>query len=555
MNISLDSARLAKIMNDAVEQTFGTDASKHVKFGGKDRSISVSYTDDAGRVYGGKPVDLEPADVDNLADPAAMERLLLKLSPEIKLDDKGVREFLKCLGESLGNALKTGKVPLPDGSKLDIGELDDNGYLTIFAIVALMQEAARKMKAAAVASREASLKSEIQSIMNQAAQEKEMAWGGMVAAFCVMGLQVGIGGLLKYKEIRADTKANHEFAKQGVDMNKMLMDDTMKLGDVNAAKDCMDARAVKLDSVATMKGIAAEVGGFKVDEKTGQVGAGSPVEQLNGLQNQADHNGNLDVANKKVELDQTSHKLHALENAPVKEPDEAHPKYRFAEQDFDTKELAEEAKNKQVGELKQKVETLKGDLVRLMDGKVQNIADGLELAQDELARAEADGSVSKDQLGNLKRNVEIQRNNLVYANAVRNYALSEPMGAGDKNGALIDGRQVEGRVSAAHMSYKESFRMASSSLQHETWRISGEKWGAAGRAFDSIGQFLGALGTQLPEIIKRDKVAEQASMTKESEAAYMSANDLVQAANETQQKIIRLFDSAIQSNLQSGRMV
>lgn len=555
MSISIDSARLAKIMNEAIEQTYGADAAKGVKFAADGKNITVSYTDGAGKVHDRVPIELSPADVDIMTDPAAMEKVLRKISPEIKLDDTGVKDFLTCLRNSINDVLKNGKIPLPDGSNIDVKSLGNDMYKSLFAIMALLNDAARSMKSAAVASREAALQSEIQAIKNQAAQEKAMAWAGLAASLCVAGLQVGLGSFLKYKEIKADVK-QQQMLKQNVDMNHKLMEDTMRLGgDLGDLRNCADIRGGELDSVKTRNGIAAEIGGFKINEETGNIESGSPVERLSALKNQQGLNANLDVAETKAELDQASHKLQNLEKAPVKEPDKSNPKYRFAEQEFDTKELAEEAKNKQVGELKQKVETLRGKLVETIDGKVQSIAEGLDSAEKELAKAVSDGTASSERIGELERNVSTQRNNLVYANAVRNYALSEPIGAGEGKAALIDSKAEAPRKQMAMMNYDRSFHGGGNELLNGALKLSASKWGIGSKAFDSAAQFLNALVSTLPDIIMKDKVAAQGAMTKEAESAYMSANDIVQQVNELQQKVIRLFDTAVQSNIQSGRMV
>lgn len=538
MSVSIDGARLAQIMNAAVEQTYGKDAAKNVKFEAKGDNITVSYTDEAGNVHNGVPIDLSPADVDALADPAAMESVLKKISKDIKLDDPGVKEFLKCLNKTVNDVLNSGKVPMPDGSDLPIKDIP-NFYVSLFAIMALMQEAAKTMKEAAVASRESALKSEVQAIMNQAAQEKAMAWTSLISSFVTMGVQVGVSSFLKYKEIKADVKANQELTKQGVDMNKMLMDDTMKLGDVGETQNCMELRGADLDSVKTMKAIAADVGGFQVDD-SGRLKGGTAA--------------NLEVANAKADLDKMNGELEVakkmpIEEVPAKEKGQA-PSYKFGKESFETKEKAEAAQNTKIGELTQKVNDQKGKIVGLMDRKVNEIKTGLELAEADLARAEANGG---DTSG-FQRKVNMERKNLIYANAVRNHALSEPIG-GDKNSTLLGSKQIGARMTGAKRDYQVSFESAKNSLQHETLRIQGEKWGAASQAFGYAAQFLGTLSSQLPEIIMKDKVTEQAAMIKEEEAAYMSANDLVGAANETQRKIVQMFEGLFQSNIQSGRMV
>ena len=625
MSVSIDGARLAQIMNSAVEQTYGKDAAKNVKFEAKGDSITVSYTDEAGNVHNGVPIELSPADVDALADPAAMESVLKKISKDIKLDDPGVKEFLKCLNKTVNDVLKNGSVPMPDGSDLPIKDIP-NIYVTLFAIMALMQEAAKTMKESAVASRESALKSEVQAIMNQAAQEKAMAWTSLISSFVTMGVQVGVSSFLKGKEIKADIKANQELTKQGVDMNKMLMDDTMKLGDVGETQKCMELRGADLDSVKTMKDIAADVGGFDVDSsgrlevngsgakliadaKTGLDTASKNLEaakkmpivevpgkgegpeskptykfgeqefatmedaekaqktkiddltqEVNEKQSKVD---GLEVAGAKAELDKLGKDLENAKKMPIEEvsvkvenpekggkPDETSTAYKFDGKEFKTKEDAEKAKNTKIGDLTQKVNDQKGKLVGLMDQKVNNIRDGLEIAEADLARAEANGG---DTSG-LQRKVNMERKNLIYANTVRNHALSEPIG-GDKNSTLLGSKQIGARMAHARMDYRSSFEGAKNSLQYSTLRIQGEKWGAASQAFGYAAQFLGTLSSALPEILMKDKVTEQAGMLKEAEAAYMSANDLVQSANETQRKIVQMFEGFFQSNIQSGRMV
>ena len=618
MSVSIDGARLAQIMNSAVEQTYGKDAAKNVKFEAKGDNITVSYTDEAGNVHNGVPIELSPADVDALADPAAMESVLKKISKDIKLDDPGVKEFLKCLNKTVNDVLKNGSVPMPDGSDLPIKDIP-NANVTIFAILALMHEAAKTMKAAAVTARESALKSEVQAIMNQAEQEKAMAWTSLISSFVTMGVQVGVSSFLKSKEIKADVKANQELTKQGVDMNKMLMDDTMKLGDVGETQKCMELRGADVDSVKTMQDIAADVGGLKVDQsgrlevngsgakliadaKTGLDTASKNLEaakkmpivevpgkgggpeskptykfgeqefatmedaekaqktKIDDLTQEVNEKkskvGGFEVAGAKADLDKMNSELEVAKNMPIEEvpgkgegPD-AKPSYKFGKEEFTTKEDAEKAKNAKIGDLTQKVNDQKDKIVGLMDQKVNNIRDGLEIAEADLARAEANGG---DTSG-LQRKVNMERKNLIYANTVRNHALSEPIG-GDKNSTLLGSKQIGARMAHARMDYRSSFEGAKNSLQYSTLRIQGEKWGAASQAFGYAAQFLGTLSSTLPEILMKDKMAEQGAMTKEAEAAYMSANDLVQSANETQHKIVQMFDAVVQSNIQSGRMV
>ena len=535
MSVSIDGARLAQIMNSAVEQTYGKDAAKNVKFEAKGDSITVSYTDEAGNVHNGVPIELSPADVDALADPAAMESVLKKISKDIKIDDPGVKEFLKCLNKTVNDVLKNGSVPMPDGSDLPIKDIP-NVYVTLFAIMALMQEAAKTMKESAVASRESALKSEVQAIMNQAAQEKAMAWTSLISSFVTMGVQVGVSSFLKSKEIKADVKANQELTKQGVDMNKMLMDDTMKLGDVGETQKCMELRGADLDSVKTMKDIAADVGGLKVDDSGRlEVGGGAELK--------------LDATNAKTDLDTASKNLEAAKKMPIEEvkgegAGEKPTAYKFDGKEFATKEDAEKAKNTKIGDLTQKVNDQKGKLVGLMDQKVNNIRDGLEIAEADLARAEANGG---DTSG-LQRKVNMERKNLIYANAVRTELLATPV----KGEKLITPQQAKMRIGEAQREFKFSHEAALNSSAHESWRISSEQWGAAGKCLDYFFGALNSLTQQLPQF-RHAEATKQGEQVKQAESDYTSAEATLQAINETQHKILQAYQAIIDSWIRSSQ--
>lgn len=565
MRISLSGADFQKILNDAISQTATTGAGKTATATVNGKSLTISYTDASGNKVTMEPIELDEAnDGGILADPAAIKDLMDKIeksfsAKDIKLDKKLLDDFAKCLQNAIDKAKSSGK----------FSSIHDT-YLVLFEIIALLQQANHTMKKAAIASRSSAMAAEIQAINSQAAKERDAALTGLFTSIGVGLLQAGVGGFMKYKEIKGEINANKMLKTPIAEVDQKLLDSAKLLGTPESAETRMNKFA-KNENLATMHRIAAEVGGYAVDENSLTHTSASP-EGLGATGKGYD----LGVANAKADLDKAIDMRDNPDNfieeveVPAKgegsKEGEKTKGYKIPDDEtvYTTKEEATKA-------LDGRVEEKKANLVSLVDGKVDQIrferdqaANQLDVAKKELTEAELAAKQNpceetknalescKVKFEQCKDAFENYNKDLLYADSVRTNLLAHGVGDGAKHVSLLSGTECAKRLDGAKMTYEMSRQKATLSPEYQKAVQDAKEFGLAGAIITPLLTMLNQLPQSISGIMSANAQKQGVEKLK-AEAQYSAANDLIQQIAKSQEMTISMFAKLFDSYLNTQR--
>ena len=563
MRISLSGADFQKILNDAISQAATTGAGKTATATVNGKSLTISYTDASGNKVTMEPIELDEAnDGGILADPAAIKDLMDKIeksfsAKDIKLDKKLLDDFAKCLQNAIDKAKLNGK----------FSSIHDT-YLVLFEIIALLQQANHTMKKAAIASRSSAMAAEIQAINSQAAKERDAALTGLFTSIGVGLLQAGVSGYMKYKEIKGEINANKMLKTPIAEVDQKLLDSAKLLGTPESAETRMNKFA-KNENLATMHKIAAEVGGYAVDENSLTHTSASP-EGLDGTGKGYD----LGVANAKADLDKAIDMRDNPDNfieeveVPAKgegsKEGEKTKGYKIPDDEtvYTTKEEATKA-------LDGRVEEKKANLVSLVDGKVDQIrserdqaANRLDVAKKELTEAELAAKQNpceetknalescKVKFEQCKDAFENYNKDLLYADSVRTNLLSH--GVGPNNEPLLSGTECAKRLDGAKMTYEMSRQKATLSPEYQKAVQDAKEFGLVGAIITPLLTMLNQLPQSISGIMSANAQKQGVEKLK-AEAQYSAANDLIQQIAKSQEMTISMFAKLFDSYLNTQR--
>ena len=563
MRISLSGADFQKILNDAISQAATTGAGKTATATVNGKSLTISYTDASGNKVTMEPIELDEAnDGGILADPAAIKDLMDKIeksfsAKDIKLDKKLLDDFAKCLQNAIDKAKLSGK----------FSSIHDT-YLVLFEIIALLQQANHTMKKAAIASRSSAMAAEIQAINSQASKERDAALTGLFTSIGVGLLQAGVGGYMKYKEIKGEINANKMLKTPIAEVDQKLLDSAKLLGTPESAETRMNKFA-KNENLATMHKIAAEVGGYAVDENSLTHTSASP-EDLGATGKGYD----LGVANAKADLDKAIDMRDNPDNfikeveVPAKgegsKEGEKTKGYKIPDDEtvYTTKEEATKA-------LDGRVEEKKANLVSLVDGKVDQIrserdqaANRLDVAKKELTEAELAAKQNpceetknalescKVKFEQCKDAFENYNKDLLYADSVRTNLLSH--GVGPNNEPLLSGTECAKRLDGAKMTYEMSRQKATLSPEYQKAVQDAKEFGLVGAIITPLLTMLNQLPQSISGIMSANAQKQGVEKLK-AEAQYSAANDLIQQIAKSQEMTISMFAKLFDSYLNTQR--
>ena len=560
MQISLSGADFQKIMNDAIAQTATTEAGKTAKAAVSGNSLTISYTDASGNKVTMEPIELEEAqDGGILANPDAIKDLMDKIektfsAKDIQLDQKLLDDFAKCLQKEVDNAKSNGKFPSMH-----------NTNLVIFAIIALLQQTQQTMKKSALAARSSALASEIQAIYNQSAAEREAAFTALFTSIAVSCLQATVSGVMKYKEIKSELGANKALTNQAA-VDQKLLDHTKLLGAPESATTEMNKCAKDLN-LDTMNKIAAEVGGYSVegDKKkvTHTVATPDSLKQTFG----EDGVKKIDtgVMDAKADLEKAIEQRDNPENhIKVIDGEAAGSKvYTFEGGKEGGYATLEEAKTELSKKAAAEVEEKKSNLVKLVDGKVDQIkfardqaANKLDVAKKNLAEAEA-GGAGKKEIAGLKQEVEkcqqdlnTLNKDLIYADAVRTNFLAN--GVGPKNEPLLSGNECSFRQEMATKTYDRAIQRGTMSSEFKEAKHNAKTWELIATATSPLMTMLNQLPQSISGIMNAEAQKHGVEKLK-AESQYASANDLIQGIIKSQDMVISMFAKIFDSYLSTQR--
>ena len=566
MRISLSGADFQKILNDAISQAATTGAGKTATATVNGKSLTISYTDASGNKVTMEPIELDEAnDGGILADPAAIKDLMDKIeksfsAKDIKLDKKLLDDFAKCLQNAIDKAKLNGK----------FSSIHDM-YLVLFEIIALLQQANHTMKKAAIASRSSAMAAEIQAINSQASKERDAALTGLFTSIGVGLLQAGVSGYMKYKEIKGEINANKMLKTPIAEVDQKLLDSAKLLGTPESAETRMNKFA-KNENLATMHKIAAEVGGYAVDENSLTHTSASP-EDLGATGKGYD----LGVANAKADLDKAidmrDNPDTFIEEVEVPANEQSNQGKTETEKGFhikgDDKGTTFKTKQEAVDALKNRVEEKKANLVSLVDGKVDQIrserdqaANRLDVAKKELTEAELAAKQNpceetknalescKVKFEQCKDAFENYNKDLLYADSVRTNLLSH--GVGPNNEPLLSGTECAKRLDGAKMTYEMSRQKATLSPEYQKAVQDAKEFGLVGAIITPLLTMLNQLPQSISGIMSANAQKQGVEKLK-AEAQYSAANDLIQQIAKSQEMTISMFAKLFDSYLNTQR--
>lgn len=569
MQVSLSGADFQKIMNEAIAQTATTEAGKTATAAVSGNNLTISYTDASGNQVVMEPIDLDEAnDGGILADPVAIKDLIDKIgksfsAKDIQLDQKLLDDFEKCLLNEIDKA--------KSGGSSSYSSIHDT-YLVLFEIIALLQRTHQTMKKSVFAARMSALQSEIQAITNQAAAEREAAFTGLFTSMAVGCLQATVSGVMKYKEIKSELGANKALTNQAA-VDQKLLDHAKLLGAPESATAEMNKCAKDLN-IDTMNKIAAEIGGYSVgvDKKTVTHTAATPDSLKQTFGEDGVKKIDTGVMDAKADLEKAieqrdNPEKHITEKSVVvTEGDAAGTKvknYTFEGGKEGGYATLEEAKTELSKKAAAEVEEKKSNLVKLVDGKVDQIksardqaANKLDVAKKNLAEAEA-GGAGKKEIAGLKQEVENCQNDLntlnkdlIYADAVRTNLFAN--GVGPKNEPLLSGKECGFRQDMASNAYDRTLQRGMMSSEFKEAKHNAKTWELIATATSPLMTMLNQLPQSITGIMNAD--AQKYAVEKlKAEEQYTAFNELYGQLTKSQDMTIDMLTKVFESFLATQR--
>ena len=491
---TIDSRSLVAVLNSKLGELGQLgEVKNNGVFGVTDKGLTFTSTDGTGKASTiTLPLPELPAPAGKSLSGATLAAALDKLQTGLgdKDIDKATADSLRTIMNKASQLLRTQSSGVGGPSSATSG---GNVFFDIYALIQLLAECSRTLKAAGKEARNAATAAQINAIHSQAAMQRTAAITGIACAIAVAVVQVGFQTLALAKQNSAISGQKEVNDAHGVYSGERMLENSRCQGNLEVAE-------ASRKEISNNSGLPAdEVGRIRTAMQTPKDGTlakqfegcgKANVELENGVQNSAGSQVKENLA-----------KAQAAYNADL-------------------------------------------------DRRIAPYEEGVAKARVKYNAVASDPKSTPEQVASARKELVTANKKLEVANACRTEEMSRTIGGQPVSNPEIGaarGRQLEARVA-------ESRANAASDPRNIDLRMKENRWRYIGDALGTAGQALGAVSQNVSKILDSE-ATEKGVEGKNADLAKDNANDIVESAKDFQSKTIQLLQEVQQAELRSQQEI